>query len=142
MDPFAPDPGGSTPQGHTAQHLVGASDTARAVGSGDLDVLSTPRLIEWCEAATHTLASSIVDPGRSTVGTRVEFAHERPTPVGARVLATARLVERDGRRLVFEVIAEHDVGEGPVPVAHGRITRVDVDPVSFLGRIPPVKTRM
>ncbi len=141
MDPLAPDPGQTAPAGH-GSHLVGAADTARAVGSGDLDVLATPRLISWCEAASHVCASSIVEPGRSTVGTRVEFTHERPTPVGATVYATARLVERDGRRLVFEVIAEHDVGEGRVPVGHGRITRVDVDPHSFLGRVPPVKTRM
>jgi predicted thioesterase len=57
--------------------------------------------------------------------------------VGAMVHATARLVEQDGRRLVFEVVAEHDVGEGNVTVGHGRITRVDVDPEAFMSRLPP-----
>lgn len=144
MDPLGPDLVHTVADsaGHSARHPVTEADTARAVGSGDLNVLATPRLIAWCESASHVLASSIVQPGRSTVGTRVEFTHERPTPVGASVWATARLVEHDGRRLVFEVIAEHDVGEGRVLVAHGRITRVDVDPRSFLERVPPVRTRM
>ena len=27
-------------------------DTARALGSGDVEVLATPRLLAWCEATT------------------------------------------------------------------------------------------
>jgi predicted thioesterase len=121
---------------------VGEDDTAVAVGSGDLPVLATPRLIAWCEAATFALADQIIQPGRSTVGTRVECAHERATPLGALVYTTARLVEQDGRRLVFEVVAEHDVGQGRVAIGHGRITRVDVDPEAFMARLPHPGTRM
>ena len=33
-------------------HVVSVDDTARALGSGDLEVLGTPRLLAWCEAAT------------------------------------------------------------------------------------------
>jgi fluoroacetyl-CoA thioesterase len=127
---------------YTANFRVSQDDTAVALGSGDLAVLATPRLIAWCEAATFALAAQIVSSGRSTVGTRVECAHERATPVGALVYTTARLAEQDGRRLVFEVIAEHDVGQGRVAIGHGRVTRVDVDPEAFMARLPLPGTRM
>jgi fluoroacetyl-CoA thioesterase len=151
VDPRAPEPlAADTPETHNREHVttytasfrVGEGDTAVAVGSGDLAVLATPRLIAWCEAATVALATQIVQSGRSTVGTRVECSHERASPVGALVYATARLVERDGRRLVFEVVAEHDLGEGRVAIGHGRITRVDVDPEAFMARLPLPGTRM
>ncbi len=145
-EPLAADSLESDSHGHVTTYSVsfrvGEGDTAVAVGSGDLAVLATPRLIAWCEAATFALAAQIVQSGRSTVGTRVECAHERATPVGALVYTTARLVERDGRRLVFEVVAEHDVGQGRVTIGHGRITRVDVDPEAFMARLPHPGTRM
>ena len=38
-------------------HVVGPDDTAAALGSGDLPVLGTPRLLAWCEEATVAAAS-------------------------------------------------------------------------------------
>jgi hypothetical protein len=44
-------------------------DTAVVVGSGDVPVLATPRLIAWMEAATVQRAASFVGAGQTTVAT-------------------------------------------------------------------------
>jgi predicted thioesterase len=82
---------------------VTEADTARALGSGDVDVLGTPRALALAEAATLRAAAASLAPGQTTVGTRVELDHLAPSPVGATVRADAELVYRSGRRLTFDV---------------------------------------
>lgn len=116
-------------------HVVTAADTARAVGSGEVDVLGTPRLIAWLEAATvAALAAPVTD---TSVGTRIDVQHLLATPVGATLEASARLVHRDGRLCRFAVAAHHDVGEGPILVAEGEVTRVIVERSRFEARAIP-----
>ena len=112
-------------------YVVSPDDTARALGSGDLDVLATPRLLAWCEAATVAALASALAPGESSVGTRVELAHQRATPVGRTVEVSADLVHVDGRLLRFDVAAESD---GAL-VGSGTVTRVVVDAQRFLARL-------
>jgi predicted thioesterase len=110
------------------------ADTAEALGSGDVPVLSTPRLLAWCEAACVE-AMGDLGPDATSVGTRVDMEHQRATPVGGAIIVAARLSGRDGRRHTFDVCVEHDLGEGPVAVAHATIVRVVVRRESFLARI-------
>jgi fluoroacetyl-CoA thioesterase len=112
-------------------HVVSAYDTARALGSGDLEVLGTPRLLAWCEAATVAALAGALAVGETSVGTRVELVHQRASAVGAPVEVRADLVHVDGRLLRFDVAAESD----GVLLAHGTVTRVVVDAERFLGRL-------
>ncbi len=114
------------------QHRVGNDDTARSLGSGDLDVLATPRLLAWCEQATVESLAGRLDEASSTVGTRVELAHLRASPVGAAVTVRADLVHVDGRLLRFDVVAEDTDG---AVLGHGQVTRVVVDRARFLARL-------
>src|SRR3954468_22469345 len=79
------------------------ADTAQAVGSGDVPVLGTPRVLALIEAATVGATANRVPPGATTVGIRVELDHRLATAVGRTVVAEARLTKADGRRLTFEV---------------------------------------
>ena len=112
-------------------HVVSVDDTARALGSGDLEVLGTPRLLAWCEAATLAALAGALAAGETTVGTRVELVHQRATAVGGTIEVRADLVHVDGRLLRFDVAAE---SEG-VLVGHGTLTRVVVDTERFLSRL-------
>jgi predicted thioesterase len=116
-------------------HVVGDADTALALGSGDVPVLGTPRLLAWCEAATVAATRPSLAPGETSVGTRVTLEHLRATPIGARLTATATVVHVDGRLVRCEVVAEHEVGDEPaVVVGHGEVTRVVVDRDRFAHR--------
>jgi fluoroacetyl-CoA thioesterase len=109
---------------------VTQADTAEAVGSGDVPVLATPRLIALMEAATVHAAAPYVGAGQTTVGTAIRVEHRRPTPVGGTVEVTATPPDTvSGRRLTFAVRAVDGGGE---VVATGEIDRVVVDRERFL----------
>lgn len=116
-----------------AQLTVTAQDTAIALRSGDVPVLATPRLIALMEEATCEALSGSLDPHLTSVGTAVEVVHRRPTPLGARVHARARVASVEGSRIVFDVTADHETvaGERVESIARGQITRVIVDRDAF-----------
>ena len=124
-------------KGRTAslQFTVTEDDTASAVGSGDLPVLGTPRLLAWAEAATCAAIVEDLGPGESSVGTRVQLDHVAASPVGASVSVTATTTYVDGRLVRFEVVAEHEVDGASKVVGHGEVTRVVVDRQRFLRRL-------
>jgi len=98
-----------------AVRLIAATDTAAAVGSGDLSVLATPTLVALVENAAWTAVRTQLPDGTTTVGTRLDFRHLAATPAGATVRAAAALQAVDGRRLTFRVEAWDDwekIGEG------------------------------
>jgi len=106
------------------------ADTAQAVGSGDVPVLGTPRVLALAEAATVAATATALPTGMTTVGIRIELDHRVATPVGRTVAAMAKLAEVDGRRLTFDVV----VFEGDETVAQGRIERLLVDRHRFVER--------
>ncbi|AWW36879.1 MULTISPECIES: thioesterase family protein [Streptomyces] len=112
------------------RHVVTDADTAVSVGSGDVPVLATPRLIAWMEAATMVAAAPFTDAGQTTVGTAIRVEHLRATRVGGRVEVVAEApAEAAGRRLTFPVRAVDASGR---LVADGEIDRVVVDRRRFL----------
>lgn len=132
-----PAPGGALSAGVLSVGLtarveltVTDADTAQAVGSGDVPVLGTPRVLALAEAATVAATATRLATGMTTVGVRVELDHRAATPVGRTVVAQARLAKVDGRRLLFEVI----VNEGDQVVAEGRVERLLVDRQRFVAR--------
>jgi len=113
-------------------HVVTDDDTAIALGSGDVPVLATPKLLALCEAAcVGALAEAPLDRSTTSVGTRVELEHLRACPVSETVRAAARLEHVDGRLLRFEVVVTDDADR---LVGRAVITRVVVNRVAFLGR--------
>jgi fluoroacetyl-CoA thioesterase len=113
-------------------YVVGPADTAIALGSGDLEVLATPRVVAWLEAATCAAVRDSLGDGETTVGVRIEVDHVAASQVGAHVTAAATLAEVDGRRLAFHVRAYDD---HEVELGAGTIVRVVVDRRRFLGRL-------
>jgi predicted thioesterase len=109
---------------------VTEADTARALGSGDVAVLGTPRALALAEAATVRAAAASLAPGQTTVGIHVELDHLAPSPVGATVRADAELVYQSGRRLTFDVRLTQDGRE----VATGRVVRAIVDRDRFMAQ--------
>jgi fluoroacetyl-CoA thioesterase len=110
------------------RHTVSEADTALAVGSGEVPVLATPRVLALAEQATVAAVAGALEAGATTVGVRVELDHLAPSPVGTELEVTSVLERVTGRRLQFAVRL-HDGGR---LVAKAMITRAVVDAVAFL----------
>jgi len=78
---------------HTAQHL----------GSGSVEVLATPQMVLLMEQASVAAVDHLLPGGCRTVGASLNIRHLAPTPLGWETIATAKLMEVQGRRLNFRV---------------------------------------
>lgn len=113
---------------------VSDADTALALGSGDVSVLGTPRLVALCEEASCQAIAGRLLPGQTSVASRLQFDHLAPVGVGASVVAEATLDRVEGRRLVFTITASLRSDAYPGLIGAGRLTRVLVDREKFLTR--------
>ena len=98
-----------------ARCLVTAENTAANLGSGELEVFSTPAMIALIEKAAWQSVAPHLEEGCGTVGTALRVRHLSATPVGMEVTARTELCQIDGRRLVFRVEvrdAKGMVGDG------------------------------
>ena len=109
---------------------VGPADLATSLGSGDLAVLGTPRVVALLEEAAVAALAGALPPDSTTVGIAVRVRHLAPTLEGSMVTATAALLAVDGRRLVFRV----EAADGAGVVADGEHERVIVRRETFLER--------
>jgi len=115
------------------RHEVTEADTATALGSGDVPVLGTPRLIAWMEAATVRAAASLLRTDQTTVGTAIRIKHRRATAVGGSVEIMAKPpLDAGSGRLTFEVEAVDQSGR---VVAAGEIDRAIVDRERFVDAV-------
>lgn len=105
--------------------------TARAIGSGDLDVFATPYMVALMEAAAVSAVATVLERGYSTVGIEVSVRHLSATPLGETITAMAEVSEINGKRITFQVRAWDEqelIGEG----TH---TRYLIHAETFLARL-------
>ena len=86
------------------------SGSAKAMGSGALDVLATPKMIAMLEKAAWESVQPYLEEGCGTVGTLMNVTHDAATPLGMKVTCTSELVQIEGKKLVFRVEAFDEKG--------------------------------
>ncbi len=97
----------------TIQRTVEKKHTAIEMKSGSLEVLATPQMIAWMEEASCQLLE--LEPGMTSVGTRMNVSHDKASPVGAQIEIQSTLVKQENRKLVFYVEAYQEgacIGKG------------------------------
>lgn len=112
----------------TRELLVTSENTAKALGSGGLDVFSTPSMIALMESCAAQSVLPLLPSGNSTVGTRLDIKHLSATPIGMTVRCETELIEIDRRRLVFLCRAYDDAGL----IGEGTQERFIVDNAKFM----------
>mgnify|MGYP000794334029 CR=1 FL=1 len=102
---------------YTIEQVVTPEMTARAIGSGGLEVFGTPFMMAMMEHAAMDCVQPDLPEGKGTVGVEISSSHLAPTPVGMKVTATAEVtgISANGKMITFKVTA-HDadglIGEG------------------------------
>ena len=108
---------------YTIEQVVTPEMTARAIGSGGLEVFGTPFMMAMMEHAAMDCVQPDLPEGKGTVGVDIQSSHLAPTPVGMTVRATATVtgVSENGKLITFRVEASDGwgpIGEGPTPGHH------------------------
>lgn len=116
---------------HTSELRVDGSNTAIAMGSGDLPVLATPAMMALMENAAMLAVASHLPEGSTTVGGHIAASHIKPTAVGEAVTATATVIKVEGKKIEFEVQAHC----GDTLIGEGTHLRFIVDREKFMSRL-------
>ena len=115
----------------TIEFTTDERSTAISLGSGDLPVLATPKVVALVEEASVAAIEGLIADSETTVGSHVSVDHRAPTPIGGTVVATAIVVAVAGRRVDFEII----VTEAETLVAKASHQRFVVDRGRFMDSI-------
>ena len=113
--------------------IVTEENTAKAVGSGGLEVFATPALIALAEKTAYESVVPYLEEGQGTVGTNIDIKHIAATPVGMRVVCETELIEYDAsnpRRLLFSVNVYDEVEK----IAEGTHERFVINNDKFMGK--------
>jgi len=110
---------------HSAKHL----------GSGNVNVLSTPSLILFMEEACRIFADSMLNENQTTVGIHVDIYHVKACPVGDSVKVKAKVLRIDKRKIAFWVEAwrKNEL------IGYGLHERYIINKEAFMSKLEAVK---
>lgn len=111
---------------------VGKNNTAAKIGSGSLDILSTPSLISFMENTALSLVADDLEEGETTVGIEMNMQHRAPSGIGEKIQVEANLVEQKKTILSFEIEAWNKEG---ITIATGEHKRAIVNASTFMENI-------
>jgi fluoroacetyl-CoA thioesterase len=115
----------------TAELIVAPEHTAPFVGSGRIAVLATPVMINVIEAAALAAIEHLLPAGHQSLGIHLDVRHFAATPVGLRVIASAEVLQVEGRTITFGV----DVRDEREAIGGGTHQRVVVSVIRFDERV-------
>lgn len=95
------------------------------------EVFATGYLVGFMEWACMEALAPYLEDGERTVGTMINVTHEAATPVGMEVSATVRLIEIDGKKTVWEIVARDEVDV----IGRGTHARYTINFESFSARV-------
>lgn len=90
--------------------IVTKENTAKVMGSGELEVFATPAMVALMENVAYESVAGQLEEGQGTVGTSMNVKHLSATPVGMKVVCESKLVKVDKRALTFEIKAFDEAG--------------------------------
>lgn len=84
--------------------------SAKAMESGALAVLATPKMIAMLEKAAWESVQPFLEEGCGSVGTLMNVSHDAATPLGMKVRCESELIRVEGKKLTFRVEAFDERG--------------------------------
>jgi fluoroacetyl-CoA thioesterase len=114
-----------------SEMIIKDEDLVSRLEGIDVDVLSTPRLVQLIESAAINAIEKFIPSDQLSVGILVKIRHLSPTPLGMKVVAHAILKEVNGNRLTFLVDAYDETEK----VADGEHERMLIFKERFLEKV-------
>ncbi|HMM11820.1 MAG TPA: thioesterase family protein [Bacteroidales bacterium] len=109
---------------------VEPEQTATHYGSGLVEVFATPAMVAFMENTALCSLNDILPSHLTTVGASINIRHLKATPIGRKLRCESRVIEVNGRKIVFDV----SVWEGEMLAGHGTHVRYIVDIQQFMSQ--------
>lgn len=114
------------------KHTVQPQETAFAVGSGELEVFSTPSLGALMENTAVKAVENELKQGETTVGAEILIEHLRASKIGENLTAQAEVLAHEGSSIFLRIEVKNEKND---VVGRAKHTRVVVDPEKFMQRL-------
>jgi len=118
-------------QTFTFEKISQPSESAAALGSGGLEVFSTPSLVALFEITAKRGIDALLPEGHSTVGIEIAVKHQKATRIGKQVRCTVTVTGSDGRKISLAGEMWDEEGR----IGEGTHTRYVVNDAEFLKRL-------
>lgn len=118
-------------EAYTKMFVVAVEDTAKEVGSGDLDVLATPVLLAMVEYTAKEHVQEALAPEETSVGSQIAVKHLQPSRVGASIVVKLFVDSQEKTKINFSF----QVLDGERLVATGTHQRAVILTEPFLKKL-------
>lgn len=111
---------------------VAENNTAKNMGSGDLDVLATPSLVAFMENAAKNYLNTFLTDDLGSVGSNININHLAPTLVGKEVTVQGQITEIIKEKII---IFSLEAFEADKKIGDATHTRVIINNEKFLSKL-------
>lgn len=113
------------------EKITEPQESAAALGSGGLEVFSTPSLVALFEITAKRGVDALLPEGHSTVGIEISVKHQKATKIGKRVRCMATITGVEGKKISLSSEMWDEEGK----IGEGTHTRYVVNDAEFLKRL-------
>lgn len=112
--------------------IVQDKDSAKALGSGGLNVFGTPAMIALMENVALDMIREYLPERNDSVGTGINAQHLKASAIGAKITCTAEITAVDGRKISYSIEASDEAGDTIGKATHDRFV---VDMERFMSKV-------
>lgn len=113
-------------------YLVQEDNTAKNMGSGDLDVLATPSLVAFMENAAKNYLNIFLTDELGSVGSNININHLAPTLVGKEITVQGKITEIIKEKIIIFSLGAYEEDKKIGDATH---TRVIINNEKFLSKL-------
>ena len=114
------------------QYTVTENNTAKFMGSGDLDVLATPSLVAFMENAAKNYLNSFLTEDLGSVGSNININHIAPTLVGKKITIQGEIIQITKEKII---IFSLEAFENDKKIGDAEHTRVIINNEKFISKL-------
>ena len=111
---------------------VAENNTAKNMGSGDLDVLATPSLVAFMENAAKNYLNTFLTDDLGSVGSNININHLAPTLVGKEITVQGQITEIIKEKII---VFSLETFEADKKIGDATHTRVIINNEKFLSKL-------
>lgn len=113
-------------------YTIKGENSAKSMGSGDLEVLSTPSLVAFMENAAKNYLNNFLSDELGSVGSNININHLAPTLIGKNIIVKGSIKEIIKEKII---IFNLEAYESDTQIATANHTRVIINNKIFMEKL-------
>lgn len=114
------------------KYTILEENSAKNMGSGDLDVLSTPSLVAFMENAAKNYLNKFLPEEMGSVGSNININHIAPTLIGNSITVRGKITEVIKEKIIKFSIEAYEKDK---KIGEAEHTRVIINNTKFLEKL-------